>query len=261
MPIATPFKALGAGNGFPFCIPQVDVDDFDHWTTLSGVNKNNPTASDSLIADSFQLAMKLYWNLFEVYGEASAYRFNPYNGGSVITDIEVSDADTSGSDYDEPMHRVRGAPTGENSEFDNGLVKINFTTPSIYALMYGGELVGYSVGPSSGFVRALGYASGGTSSTVLLYGSVEDEVEKTYEYFSDPENVEFEYDYIQFNGMSFVCYALAEGAFLNPDYTTLTVDASSASASAEYSFPVPDEGTDTIDLSASITGLGFYTYS
>ena len=260
MPTATEFTALGAGNGFTFCISQVDVDNFDHWTTLSGVNKNNPTASDSLIADSFQLAMKLYWNLFEVYGGASAYRFNPYNGGSVITDIEVSDADTSDSDYDEPMHRVCGAATGENSEFDNGLVRINFTAPSIFALMYGGELVGYSVGTSSSFARAQGYASSGPSSTVLLYGSVEDEVEKTYEYFSDPGNVEFEYNYIEFNGMSFVCYALAEGAFLNPNYTTLTVDAGSASASAEYSFTVPNGQSDTRNSSASITSLDFYTY-
>lgn len=260
MPTATPFTALGAGNGFPYCIPQVDVDNFDHWTTLSGVNKNDPTASDSLIADSFQLAMKLYWNLFEVYGEASVYRFNPYDGGSVITDIEVSNADTSDSDYDEPMHRVCGAATGENSEFDNGLVRINFTAPSIFALMYNGELVGYSAGPTEGFARAQGYASGGTSSNVLLYGSVEDEVEKTYEYFSNPENVELEYDYIELNGMSFVCYALADGGFLNPDYTTLTVDASSASASAAYSFPIPEEGTDTRNSSASITGTDFYTY-
>jgi hypothetical protein len=62
MPIAQKFNADGVGNGFPTCLTKVDVSEYDYWTTLSGVSKDSPATSDALIAESLQLAMKLFWN-------------------------------------------------------------------------------------------------------------------------------------------------------------------------------------------------------
>lgn len=47
MPTATPFTALGAGNGFPFCLPKVDVSDYTYCNALT-----------------FAQAMKFYWNSY-----------------------------------------------------------------------------------------------------------------------------------------------------------------------------------------------------
>ena len=63
MPTATPFNALGAGNGFQKCVRKIDVSNFDHWTTISGVNDSSPEASDEKIQESLVLAVKYFWNL------------------------------------------------------------------------------------------------------------------------------------------------------------------------------------------------------
>lgn len=72
MPTATPFAALGKGNGFPFCLGRVDVDDFDYWTTLGGYNKDSEeitgTALEESINESLIQAMKIYWNLYAING-------------------------------------------------------------------------------------------------------------------------------------------------------------------------------------------------
>lgn len=255
MPTATPFKALGAGNGFPTCIPEVDVDDFDHWTTLSGVNKNSPESSDSLIEDSFQLAMKLYWNLFKINGEAAAYRSSSSEGTeTVFTDLSVSDASTS----DQPGDRICGGPAyGENSDFGGGLVRIRFSGGLPVRMVYDGELVGYGW---SSFMQALGYPSGGPSSSVNISGYVVEEVEKTYDYWVDPDNVELEYDYVTLGEMHFVCFAYADGAFFDPSYTTLNVNASGKSASAEYYYE-NENVVDNRTSEASLSGTEFYTYT
>jgi len=89
MPTATPFNAIGAGNGFPSCLSKVNVSGFDHWTTLSGVNKTSPTTSAHLIAESLELAMMLYWNLTSIDCSADAY--NLTDSVSVSGDIFLKD--------------------------------------------------------------------------------------------------------------------------------------------------------------------------
>jgi hypothetical protein len=76
MPEADKFMSDGVGNGFSFCLTKVDVSGFDYWTSLGGWSKVNEPSSDALkaqsIADSFQNAMKLYFN---------------YNGHSIDVDL------------------------------------------------------------------------------------------------------------------------------------------------------------------------------
>ena len=60
------FYASVKGNGFPFCLGRVDVETQHMWTTLSGVNKNAPTPSPTLIHESHRLAIKLYYHLSKV---------------------------------------------------------------------------------------------------------------------------------------------------------------------------------------------------
>ena len=82
MPEATPFTFFGSISdtdpnavlftGFPFLLEKVNVSDrgdgqpYDYWTTLGGWSKVNEPATDELKAqsiwDSFEKAMKLYWN-------------------------------------------------------------------------------------------------------------------------------------------------------------------------------------------------------
>jgi len=66
MPIAEKFKALGAGNGFPFCLEKVDVSIYDNWITLGGVSSG--TATQQQINESLKNAIKLYWNLYSGTG-------------------------------------------------------------------------------------------------------------------------------------------------------------------------------------------------
>jgi len=75
MPTATEFTALGAGNGFPFCLPSLDVSNrgdgnpYEQWVTLGGTQKgSSPTQGE--IDLSLKNAMKIFWN---------------YNGHSVVS--------------------------------------------------------------------------------------------------------------------------------------------------------------------------------
>jgi len=129
MPTATPFNAIGAGNGLPYCPSKTDVSTLPSdraWTTFSGVNADNYTSfSDAdleqKINESFVIAMKLYWNKFrstgfqaQSSGSASEYtsRFQPTGGFSRtwsqsmsgMTSDDAIDAGTL-----EPMERVCGS--------------------------------------------------------------------------------------------------------------------------------------------------------
>ena len=76
MPTATPFTALGRGNGFPSCLAKLDVTSevfsetdgtagaADHWITLGGVSSG--TASQSQINLSLRNAMKLFYNTYSI---------------------------------------------------------------------------------------------------------------------------------------------------------------------------------------------------
>ena len=82
MPVAEKFKVLGAGNGFPFCLRNVNVLEYTKWTTFSGFNDESGGApTQTQIDESFALAVKLFWN---------AYKLNCVSTveGSTITSVD-----------------------------------------------------------------------------------------------------------------------------------------------------------------------------
>jgi len=100
MPTATKFEAEDVGNGFPFCLPKVDVSDrgdgdpYDYWITLGGFKKGDagsPTAQQ--ISDSLANAMKLFWNY---NGHTVDFAIEGGSTTTITADIEQGDF-TSGS--------------------------------------------------------------------------------------------------------------------------------------------------------------------
>lgn len=100
MPVAEKFKALGAGNGFPFCLPKVNVLEYTKWTTFSGFNDGSGGApTQTQIDNSFALALKLFWNGYKLNCEATV-------DGTTITSVD-SENDAGGRILT-PKERVSG---------------------------------------------------------------------------------------------------------------------------------------------------------
>lgn len=77
-------------------IAKADVSGYDLWTTLSGVNKNSPTATTALINASYARLCELFWtfNGFTTSGTG------PATTVSVGTDMSDRSADNSFTDED-----------------------------------------------------------------------------------------------------------------------------------------------------------------
>jgi len=75
MPTATPFTALGVGDGFPSCLVKYDISDL----------ANHPRGYYSVL--SLEQAMELYWNMSGITAYAEA-NFNP---GSIYNALSSSD--------------------------------------------------------------------------------------------------------------------------------------------------------------------------
>lgn len=137
MPTATPFKALGRGNGFPYCGTKIDVN-----------NRGDGNAYFRYKVLTLAEAMKLYWNLASVYASASA----PRDGGGSLN------ASVSSSVLKQPRLRVC---SGEFFWDDDGdgfsSVLATVAIPDVYRLYDGStsdetNFLGYTVG-------AIAYAS------------------------------------------------------------------------------------------------------
>jgi len=291
-PEATPFAALGAGNGFPACLPRLDVDTADYWTTLGGFNKNSAgSPTEFQIAKSKENAMKLFWNLYGFTGEAtitSSLIFDPSRTRDV-TDLSVEDnTSISPSGFEEPYNRVclkGGQIDDEIVNEDESQIK-----PLLYNKFYSGSesegfpyivlqvfsnfsryyLNGQYVGVGfSGRLNAYGDAAlvaegsgipgdpfSWSSSTVKLTGWVEDYPGSLS--LTDAEKWTKEIKYITFSNMPFISFAGAYAEVPTNQFqpeATRFVDATNVTAKASWpAAPTPDVSTTTI------TGLDFYTY-
>ena len=198
MPTATPFTALGVGNGFPACPTKVDISTFPinyKWTTLSGVNADNyNTFSDSALVEkansSLVMAMNIYYNLYKTSGlsaSTSGYisfynsRFQPSEGIKYIWNSGVSGmTDDDAASVKEPSERVcdsygRNLTKSEinvatyvhdNDTFNFGSVSIYETLSTTLAFYDENKLLGYgSVTPTLRLYD---------SSVLLGFGNAED---------------------------------------------------------------------------------------
>lgn len=141
MPTATQFTALGKGNGFPFCVDEVDVSSYADWVTLGGTRKGgSPTQGE--IDLSLENAMKLFWNY-----NGHSVEFTP-NVNEVDIDVENGDYNLklpTGNDWNSPLSRVC---------LDDGwLVRNNNTSArettidlrGLSRMYSGGNFVGYGI--------------------------------------------------------------------------------------------------------------------
>jgi hypothetical protein len=260
MPTATPFTALGEGNGFNVCVFKQDVSFYNYWTTLGGANKNNPTPSPGLIAESLRLAMKLFWNADSLNCTANAT-----DNGSVTT-VQVNYATTDFSDPFDPVVTEMGVASpvdrvcipsiagNISTDFSKTIVIDDsavgrFFPNGIVAMYNGSTFVGYGLGfvetrfVSSGTIKA---EAGGSSqlNAGVYVGS--------YGYTpANTSNDVFDAGYVTFEGMNLFAYVEAKNR------PTLGV-AGSVNLSALSATCTNSNFQQTAN--ASIDSINFYTY-
>lgn len=248
MPTAIPFAALGAGNGFSFCPLKVNVADYDYWTTLSGVNKNNPETSDSLIAESLQLAMQLFWNFNGLSMEDSFTTPDGSYSDTWSVDMEAGvdefevmyfiKSDFAGSDSNEnktPRERVCYKIFGVYQEYGFAFFTVNIVRMYNGVTTDEGNFVGYGLGEN--FIGSLS-AQLTLTSYMNGEGSYEDEI----------------FDYITIDGLSLVVNAIPSGDLTSP--VSITSGESSVAAYFNYTNINGESYNQTIEIS----DLDFYDY-
>jgi len=236
MPTATSFKALGKGNGFPFCLNTIDVLDrgdgnaYDYWVTLGGFKKTDPgLPTQSQINTSLQNAMKLFWSSHKITGTASLD--SSYNTAS------VTDSRNPNTTQLQPFERIC-----LNSQFYDANIKYDSTgyifnqikfivTPVL--LKSGNNFLGYGVENS---------ISAQSVDNIVNYALVNIGSIASAE-FDDINDIN-DYDYITLGGINFVCNAVVGyGNYQNNG----TANASNLTAYDDYRY-------------AEIDSLDFYTY-
>jgi hypothetical protein len=249
MPTATPFTALGKGNGFRDCPTgyydfwgdfvypsRVNVNDYNVWTTLGGYNSSSGGAvTEAQISLSRSRAMQLYWNLHQVNCSLSAV-------SQGVTNQPYSESITNVTTTIEPADRVCGF-TGM-SELSEELYRC-FLWATPYPLwLFKGDVenwdnfIGFSVGQQNAselqleFINSYALSSGANSTIKVECAASGGTLASLGDY-------------------PFVCTASGD-----------TTNEANFSASSDNSgtTPPPDSESFTRTSSISISGLGFYTY-
>ena len=220
MSVATPFKSDGMGNGFPFCPTTIDVVAFDtentdydpdyitHWITLGGYSKDDFDAStpvtDAQIELSKQNAIKLFWNLEKVTGEASHA-----SSGASVTEMPVTSSPDGGDLA--PKDRVClssvGGQVSDNSGPAIALMKAGII---IRRMVAGDTFLGYGIlaypRTTSGLLYTNGIHAG------VNYSSGPQHVALWSMATQDPTyGVNHKYAYTIKNGIHFVGYSEGDG--------------------------------------------------
>ena len=263
MPTATPFTALGKGNGFPFCATKQDVSSYYKWVTLGGTQKGNaPTVAEKNA--SLINAMKLFWNAYELLGLASST-----NVSSPLPNIIFTEQ--SSTNPEEPENRV--CPRQSSSFYSNSYSVTEgsssvFGVIDIYIIrMYDGStndennFVGY------GMSTTCSIGADTVKTGFLAFAQVEVSVGSFLPFDPSSSNSNFnpktqtDVDYVTFAGFPLV--ATAYGSAFGNTTETVSVSASSLTASASYVETYgspPNQTTDSGTSTASLTNIDFYTY-
>lgn len=251
MPTATPFTALGAGNGFPFCPPKVNVADrgdgspYEYWTTLSGWSKVSTPADDAAkaasIDESLQLAMKLFWN----FNGLSVANNGTYSNGSSFSYTSTIDMD--GGEYETVLFRGNGFSSNENKAPNERVCYNYFRVGDVdEVLFFGIGIIRMYDGITTDESKFVGYGISGD--IAFLFGVYSElYIRSTLdEGFAADEVVE----YITIDGFDFIAWAVP---FNNLD-SPISITSSASSVTAFFDYTDPEEETMTI------SDLDFYTY-
>lgn len=268
MPIQDPFNALGRGNGFPFCISELAVDDYHDYVTLSGHRKGDGTPTPESINDSFVAAMQLYWNSNQLSGSSLANSLEYY---ASVDDVILEKS---------PPERVCGPSLNINEDsnsddqppFGGAFAEITLESSLMVRMTVGGNLIGYGINPSyvipsnAGFANASANAelggpnlkasvfwiSGVSSSAYDDLVRDKEDVSLTSDFSIQPHSISIgtnENDEEIFSTILTVSYASVNSVSIS-DNPVANVQLNAASAS----------GFDGAIASASLLGLDFWTY-
>ena len=232
MPTATPFNAIGAGNGFPSCLSKVDVSSYEYVNPMT-----------------LEQAMKFRWNSYSVEMSASYNPVgDPFNGN--VSNPTVDDRIDNGTDENpsgyevgdrDPAKRVCGSVGRSYETQDDGspyysVGVLFFATGSVERL-YDGDttdednFIGYGfngrIADAYAGEDGAEYNTVGSKTMLFSYAELK----------SDPVFWWFEWSIMA-----------------DPDtVTSVTLDGIPFIKAEWTNFIVGDETT-------SITGLDFYTY-
>lgn len=160
MPVTSPFRVLGRGNGFPFCAINVDVSSYDNWVTLGGFGKgDNGFPTSEQINNSLINAMKLLWNTYDLTATSNTATSSDADS-STATNVVIRETPTDITSVPrEPKDRACVSSVESNVTVENGTGGL---TSSIMNLnvnpvrMYGGvttdidNFVGYGITQTAG---------------------------------------------------------------------------------------------------------------
>ena len=256
MPTADKFTALGAGNGFSSCLTKQNVlerrsdqGEYYQWTTLSGFNKDSggmPT--EQQITDSFVLAMKLFWNIYEIRGSAAASETYPDpNGWSVSAQL------TNASTTDEPNTLAceqRNNFYDQDSD-DSGdpyyySVEVSIGCNIGPIRMYKGDTTDEDNFIGYGVVPQVAPEDRPISSWAGSYDNAQVFVSLDSFQFQDVSTIDyFDSAYVEVSGMHFVCFV---GTYTFDVIKPVAEDMSVSISGSDFAY------------SASITSIDFYTY-
>ena len=249
--MATPFTALGAGNGLPACLTKVNVADrgdgnpYDYWTTLSGWSKVSTPADDAAkatsISESLTLAMKIFWN----YNGCSALDeyINPDGSSSSYT----STIDMDGGEYGTVLFRGNGFSSSENKAPNERVCYNSFRAEDVdEVLFFDIKIIRMYNGITTDESNFVGY--GISDDIAFLFGAYSELYIRSAldEGFAEDEVVE----YITIDGFDFIAWAIP---FNNLD-SPISITSSGSSVTASFDYTDPQEETMTI------SDLDFYTY-
>jgi hypothetical protein len=280
MQTATEFTALGAGNGFPFCLPKINVNTYVKWVTLGGNKKGGAITEDGY---GFNQAMDLFWNLYSFSGVCAAERTGNLgeDEGNIPSSTITVKADTlkengdvfRGWENPEPKFRIcEGSPHYAISiGLDDVQVSISADIsasnayaypPGLYSrvcAMYNGDVndktkfVGYGLYSRIGRARADSI----TDAQVSLQSFQQYPVSPGYGQYE-------EYDYVpSLNGFYFLCRAFVYNQFEANEYDegSHTLNPAGMSASSIVTTSPFGTGSAEASLTSSLTSIfDFYTY-
>lgn len=245
MPTATEFTALGAGNGFPFCLTKVDVSGYDYWTTLSGWSKVSTPADDTAsIADSMKNAMALYWNFDGLTYNATQTKNAVVAGVPYSATATITEYSSNGSILEvQPKDRVCGSTPIDFGIFDSDTAvdpptgqpkvaaRVDFSSVPIFGsqicLMYNGattseeNFVGYGFGQFYDFQLSAFVGSN------IFVRSFSNSGSSDIDYYAMPTN-------ISGISMSFVCGASGDTKLPSTGSASSTYPDSTGSDSVEF---------------------------
>lgn len=123
MPTATPFNALGRGNGFATCLDKIDITDR---------GDGSPYFRYKVL--TLSQAMKLYWNFASISASATAPRDG---GGTLVASL------TSANILREPRLRVCDSSGISDVDTDNDIFSLTLVEcriPNVFRLYNGSTL-------------------------------------------------------------------------------------------------------------------------